>query len=117
MSYDIYAGSKHFHLTWNYNAKIIQPVLGSEGLKQFNGKPCHEAAEGIAQIIETLNRKLTYLHTNTMVNRGFARGNGVEQFHAQFGNGEYGHVTEGILRLTEIMIACYREPDATFEIH
>jgi hypothetical protein len=34
-----------------------------------------------------------------------------------FGNGAYGHVLEAVLRLSEIMIACYRQPDATFTIH
>lgn len=117
MSYEIYAGQKNFHLTWNYNQRIIFPILGEEGLKQFNGKTCLEAAEGIATIVDHLNRKLSYAHTQNMLKRGAFGEGGVSEFHKTFGDGDYGHVTEGILRLTEIMIACYRQPDEIFEIH
>jgi hypothetical protein len=116
MSYEIYAGEKNWHFTWNYNAKIIMPILGDEGLKQFNEKPCIEAAEGIAQIIETLNEDLRSCHSRAAMKRG-VEGNGLADFTEKYGNGNYGHVTEGILRLTEIMIECYRNPTSIFIIH
>lgn len=117
MSYEVYAGQNNFHLTWNYNKKIIFPVLGEEGLKQFSGKTCLAAAEGIAKIIENLNEKLRQFNTKDAIKRGPMGDGGVARFHETFGNSAYGHVTEGILRLTEIMIACYRQPDEIFEIH
>ena len=116
MSYDIYAGDTTFHLTWNYNARIIQPALGGEGLRQFDGMSCREAAEGIASIIEFLNRKLRGMHSRSTLKQGIG-GNGLPEFMETFGDGAYGHVLEAVLRLSEIMIACYRQPDATFTIH
>lgn len=117
MSYDVYAGQHSFHLSWNYNEKIILPALGEEGLTQFHGKTCLEAAEGIAKIIEHLNAKLQQFHTRDAIKHGPLGNGGVAEFHNAFGNSTYGHVTEGVLRLTEIMIACYRQPTDTFEIH
>ena len=115
MSYEIYAGTKNWHFTWNYNEKIILPVL-SEGLKQFNDKPCFEAAEGIVSIIERLNDDLRHLHSKSTLKNGI-NGDGMPDFLEKYGNGPYGHVTEGILRLTEIMIECYRHPTDVFIIH
>jgi hypothetical protein len=116
MSYDIFAGKKNFNLTWNYNLKIIDPSLGEGGLKQFNEKPSIEAAEGIANIIHDLNAALRKAHSRSTLLKGF-NGNGLPEFIETYGGGEYGHVLEGVLRLTEIMIACYQNPDEPFIIH
>lgn len=116
MSYDVTIGPKNFHLTWNYNTKIIVPILG-DTLRKFNNKPGYEAAEGIATIILELNRQLSNSHSKDATKNGPFGEGGMGPFMAKYGNDSYGHVLEGVLRLTEIMIECYRHPHAVFTIH
>jgi hypothetical protein len=119
MSYNIYAGNEVIHLTWNYNEKIIVPLMGEYGLRGLNGKTCAVAAEAIAELIDDLHQDLRRMHVVSLKNNGPATDGRavIEEFMNKYGNGGYGHVLEGILRLTEIMVTCYRAPDDIFEIN
>lgn len=119
MSYEIYAGNQSFHFTWNYNEKIIMPLMGGNGLRDLNGVSSGVAAEAIASLIEQLHKELRRMHMAQTINQGVMADSrkAIEEFMEKFGNGGYGHVLEAVFRLNEVMVACYRAPDEVFEIH
>lgn len=133
MSYDIYAGkSGGIHFTWNYNEKIIFPYL-EDGLRSLDGKTSREAGEAIAHILEELHKELRRFNSTVSVTTqqpvphpirferrkatGMGNPNAKKEFFAKFGDGEYGHVVDGIFRLQELLIYCFRDPEEIFHCH